>query len=65
MRAQLEALMGQIRDIGAQVEAIAADFPQLAPIVQQVTRLLKQMVVTAAQQAPTQTASGMAVPSGG
>lgn len=65
IRQQLEALMGQIRDVGQMVDALAADFPTLAPDVQQVKQLLKQMVVKAAQQAPTQTASGAAVPGGG
>lgn len=57
--------MGQIRDIGQSIDALASDFPTLAPDVQQVKQLLKQMVVKAAQQAPAQTASGMAVPGGG
>lgn len=65
MRAQLESLMGSIRDIDQQVQALTADFPTLAQPAQQIRTLLKQMVVQAAQQAPQQTASGAAVPGGG
>lgn len=61
-RQGLETLMGQIRDIGQQVQAIQADFPHLAPDVEQVMNKLKEIVVKAAAQAPQQTASGAAVP---
>ena len=65
MRAQLEATMQQIRDIGAQVQSLAASNPMLAEDAAQISQLLKQMVVKSAQVAPSQTASGMAVPGGG
>lgn len=65
VRAQLEALASQIRDLGTMADAIAADFPNAAQEVSQVKALLKQIIVKAAQQAPTTTASGSAVPTGG
>lgn len=58
----LQVLMGQIRDLKQQVDAMQGDFPDLAPDCQQIGNILKQMVVKAARQAPQQTASGMAVP---
>lgn len=61
-RQGIEVLMGQIRDIGQQVEALQGDFPDLAPDVQQIMTLLKNIVVKAARSAPQQTASGAAVP---
>ena len=64
MRAQLQQLAGQVRDIGTMVEAVAADFPNAAQEANQIKGLLKQIIVKAAQQAPEQTASGSAVPTG-
>lgn len=64
VRAQLETLAGQIRDIGQMVDAVATDFPNAATEAGQVKALLKQIIVKAAAQAPTTTASGSAVPSG-
>src|SRR5688572_20363966 len=64
VRAQLEALAGQIRDRGMMADAIATDFPNAAQEVAQVKALLKQIIVKAAQQAPQNTASGSAVPTG-
>lgn len=64
VRAQLEGLASQIRDMGSMADAIAADFPNAAQPVSQIKNLLKQVIVMAAQQAPTQTASGQAVPTG-
>lgn len=65
VRAQIEALASQIRDVGMMVDAIAADFPNAAQEVAQVKALLKQIIVKAASQAPQATASGSAVPTGG
>ena len=65
VRAQLESLASQIRDIGTMTDAIATDFPNAAQEVAQVKALLKQIIVKAAQQAPMSTASGSAVPTGG
>ena len=64
VRAQLESLAGQIRDIGTMVDAVATDFPNAAQEAAQVKALLKQIIVKVAQQAPTTTASGSAVPTG-
>lgn len=63
--ADLQATMGEIRGIGQAVQGLEAKFPALAQEAQQITALLKQMVVKAAQQAQMQTASGMAVPGAG
>ena len=62
---QIEVLMGQVREIQQLVKAVGADFPTLAPDAEQISQILKRMVVSAASQAPQQTASGMAVPMGG
>ena len=64
VRAQLESLASQIRDIGMMVDAVATDFPNAGQEVGQVKTLLKQIMVKAAQQAPVATASGSAVPTG-
>lgn len=57
--------MGKIRGIGQQVQMLEAEYPQMADEAQQISQLLKAMVVKAAQQGSAQTASGMAVPGGG
>lgn len=64
VRAQLESLASQIRDIGQMADGIATDFPNAAQPIAQIKTLLKQIIVQAAQQAPPQTASGQAVPTG-
>lgn len=46
------------------VDAVASDFPNAAQEAAQVKALLKQIIVKVAQQAPTATASGSAVPTG-
>lgn len=61
----LQALMGQIRQIGQMVQQLEGTVPVLAEEAQQINALLKQMVVKAAQAQGAQTASGMAVPGGG
>lgn len=61
---QLEATMGTIRDLGEQVKQLAAANPMIADEAQQIQQLLKQMVVKAAQPAPVQTGSSLAVPGG-
>lgn len=65
VRAQLQTLAGQISNIGQMVDAVAQDFPNAAQAVGQIKALLKQIIVQAAQQAPQNTASGSAVPTGG
>lgn len=62
---QLQSLASQIRDIGQQVDAIATDFPNAAQEVSNIKTMLKQIIVKVAQQAPTSTPSGSAVPTGG
>ena len=62
---QVQAQMGQLRDIGSQVEALMASVPTAASTLQQVLQLLKRAAVEMAPTAPQQTMSGMAVPGGG
>ena len=64
-QAQLTATNGKIRDLGEAVKQLAADTPTIVDEAQQIQQLLKQMVVKAAQIAPTQTASSMMIPGGG
>lgn len=64
VQAQLQALATQIRDVGGMVDGIATNFPNVAQEASQIKTLLKQMIVKAADQAPPQTASGNAVPTG-
>ncbi len=61
---QLQTLMGQISAVNQQVQQIALSTPGLGGIMSQIQQLLKQAVVTSAQAAQAQTASGMAVPGG-
>lgn len=63
--AALMQTMQQIRDLGQQVDALAADLPALQPEVQQIQQILKRMVIKAAQAPVGEPASGMAVPTGG
>ena len=61
----LTQTMGQIRAIGEAVKALADLIPMGADEVQQIQQLLKSLVVKAAQGAPAQSPSSMAVPGGG
>ena len=54
-----------IRTIGQSVAELAKSNPALAPQATQIAQILRQMIVSAAQQASTQTASSEAVPVGG
>jgi hypothetical protein len=56
------AVMGQIRDLGTTAAAIASSTPALQPEVQQITAIIKRMIVKAGQSAPTQTDSASALP---
>lgn len=58
-------LLGQIRQIGQQVDGLGAALPALAPIVTQIKQLLRQAIVAAAQQASAQSPSGEQVPMAG
>lgn len=64
-QSQITATMQQIRDLGKLLQQLAASNPMLADEAQQMQQLLKQMIVKAAQQAPMQTGSSLAVPGGG
>lgn len=64
-RAELEAKMGQLRDLDAQVQTVFNDLPALAPIGNQIRTLIRQAVRESVKMAPTQTASGAAVPTAG
>jgi outer membrane murein-binding lipoprotein Lpp len=64
VQAQLQALAGQIRDVGQMVDAIATDFPAAAQEASQVKQILKSIIVKVAQQSSPATASGTAVPTG-
>jgi hypothetical protein len=57
--------ISEIRNIAQSVSALAKSNPALAPQATQITQILRQMIVSAAQQASTQTASSEAVPMGG
>lgn len=63
-QAQLQTLAGQIRDLGQMVDQVATSFPNAAQEASQIKVLLKQIIVKAAAQAPPQTASAAAVPTG-
>jgi hypothetical protein len=58
-------VIGQIRTISQQIDALGMASPAIAPIAAQIKTLLKQAIVSAAQQASVQTASSEAVPMGG
>jgi len=62
---QLAQLAGQVRDLGGQVDQIAASNPSLQQEAQQVKAILRQMILKAAQTAPMQTMSSEAVPTAG
>lgn len=60
----VQAVMGQIRDLGAQVSSIGSSVPSLGDEVGQIQAIIKRMIIKAGQVAPTQTDSGSAVPMG-
>lgn len=55
-------IIGQVRDLKDQVDAIGADFPAVAPITQQIGQLFHQLTIQLVSQAQMATASGAAVP---
>ena len=65
VRARMEALASQVRNVGDMVDAIGADYPSAAAEVAKIRQFLKQIVVKVAKEAPEATASGSAVPTGG
>lgn len=58
-------LVQQVRTIHTAAKQIEMDLPPLAPDVQQITALLNQLLVKAAQLMPQQTISGAMTPGGG
>ena len=65
IRAQLQQTAMQVRQIGDLVNQLGQSNPMFQQGAQQITQILKQMMITAAQAAPMQTVSGAAVPGGG
>lgn len=65
IRAQLQQTAMQIRQINDAVMQLGQSNPLFQQGAQQITQILKQMIITAAQAAPMQTVSGAAVPGGG
>jgi methyl-accepting chemotaxis protein len=45
VQAQLQALAGQIRDVGGMIDTMATEFPNVAQEAGQIKTLLKQMIV--------------------
>lgn len=62
---QMSDAIGQIRSIGQSVDQLATLNPAFAAGVAQIKTILRQMIVSAAQQASMQTPSSEAVPTGG
>lgn len=59
---QASQMLGQISDVKDQLTALAGSNPSVAPEVQQIIAILRQMVLKAAQGASAATASSSAVP---
>ncbi len=64
-QAQVQALIVDLRGVDQKVQQVAANNPELAPVLSQISTLLKQAIVMKAQAMQAQTASGLAVPGGG
>ena len=58
-------LMGKIRQVATSVDDLGSSNPALAPEIQQIKVVLRQMIIKAAQAASAQSPSGEAVPMGG
>lgn len=65
VQAQLQQTAASVRQIGDLLQQLGAANPTLAPDIQQVSQILKGMIVKVAQSAPAQTASSLAVPGSG
>lgn len=61
----ISALMGQIRELGGQVDQLAQQYPAVVQEAQQIRAILRQMIIKSAQQAQTATPSSEAVPVAG
>ena len=57
--------IGQIRQVAQSIDQLASLNPAFGPGVAQIKTILRQMIVSAAQQASMQTPSSEAVPMGG
>ncbi len=64
-RADLEAFMGSLRDLDAQIQQVMGTKPNLAPITQQMRQLIKRAVQEVVKTAPQQTDSSAALPTAG
>lgn len=64
LRAQLQQTAQMVRQIGDMVTQLGQSNPMFQQGAAQITQILKQMMITAAQAAPMQTVSGAAVPGG-
>lgn len=57
-------VMGALRDLGRQVEAIGKQLPTAQAEMQQLRQILKRLVIKAGQSAPKATPSAQRVPGG-
>jgi hypothetical protein len=64
-RAQLEAFMGELRQLDQQVTETLGKMPNLSQIQQQIRALLKRAVQESVKAVPAQTDSGQGVPMAG
>lgn len=64
-RQELESLIGMVRQIKMQVDQLGVTYPASAQSVAAINQQLQQIIISAAQQASAQTASGMSVPTSG
>lgn len=64
-RAQVEAFMGQLRDLDQQIQQVMGQMPALGEITQQMRGLIKQAVQQAVSTMPKQTGSAAALPMAG
>lgn len=62
---QMADTIQQIRAVGQAVDALGSSNPAFADGVSQIKNILRQMVISAAQQASVQTPSSAATPSVG
>lgn len=58
-------LMGKIRQVASSVDELGASQPALAPEIQQIKAIIRQMIIKSASAASVQTPSGQAVPTAG
>lgn len=61
----VQDLMGDIRQLSSLADGLGTKQPALAPEVQQLKNILRQMIIKAASAASVQTPSGQAVPMAG